>query len=368
MSTAFRWACTIQSWGPTGDLLAEDVPFISGVLSWDVSSKAVPEQCTLTVSRYSVVDGKRFDWMPGADVQHPLATFGQTLTISVTITSTVTGEEWVTPLARVRVQSWSDSRDGIQVEAVGMLQVAADDSLQVPQSPDAEATLISEFARLLPGTLAVTVGDGVDDRPAEPGTQWSGPRLDALYDIADSLPARLRTDEDGNVVMLLPQLEEVPVPEQTYRDGEVSRDGAMPTLISAPRSDTRDGIVNSITVVSNYTDADDTNASVTVEQTTGPFAVDTYGRVSESWSSEQITSEKEALAAGRARLASGLRPARTVEVTTSPDPRVEPDDAVEIVRDDVRRRGYVLGVSLDLTGMSEMSITVGITSELGDNR
>ncbi|WP_402465807.1 hypothetical protein [Isoptericola aurantiacus] len=366
MGTAYRWRSTIQSWGPTGDLLAEDVPLVAGDLSWDVASRGVPEQLTLTVPRYSTVDGDRFDWLPQEDVTHPLATFGQTLTISVTIASTVTGEEYVTPLARVRVQSWDEDEAGqVTVTGVGMLQTAADDVLQVPQSPDEDSTMVSEFARLLPGSLAVAVSDDVTDRACLPGTQWAGPRLDALYDIADALPARLRTDEDGNVVMLLPQLEDVPVPVQTYRDGEIDAGTGMATLISAPRADTRDGIVNSVTVLSNYTSADGTVANVVVEQTTGPFAVDSYGRVSEAWTSEQIGSEVEAMAAGKARLAAGLRPARTVAVQVAPDPRIEVDDPLAVVRDGIERRGYVLAASLDLTGQTATTLTVGITSEIG---
>ncbi|MGW8565649.1 hypothetical protein [Isoptericola sp. NPDC055881] len=363
MASVYRWRTVIQSWSPMGDLLSDDVPIIDGSISWDVAARAVHEQVSITVPRYTAVGGRRFDWMPGADVAHPLATFGQTLTIAVVITSTVTGEEWVTPLARVRVQAWEEDEEGtVQVTCVGRLQAAVDDVLQVPQSPDEEATLVSEFARLLPDTLSVTVDDAVVDRAALPGTQWAGSKLDALYDIADAIPARLRMDADGDV-QLLPTLPDAPEPEGVYRDGEPRGQAGMPTLISAPRSDTRDGIVNSVTVLSQHSQDGGAAASVMVEQTTGPFAVATYGRVTESWTSEQIESAEQALAAGRERLAAGLRPARTVQMQVAPDPRVEPDDALTALRDGVERIGYVLAVSLDLLGKTAMSITLSIASE-----
>lgn len=374
MTAAFFWRYSVQAWGPNGDLLAEDVPLLSGPLSWDVSSRGVPEQAELVVPRYSAVNGERFDWLPQDDTEHPLATFGQTLSFSVTVESIVTGESWVSALARARVQDWAEGDDGsVLVSVVGILQRAADDVMTTTESPDEDATLVSEFARLLPGSLAVTVGDDVEDRPCLPGTQWPTNRLEALYEIADALPARLRTDEDGNVVMLLPQLDDVPIPVAVYRDGESTAEvvGAddevhrMTTLVSAPRADTRDGVVNSVTVLSNYSGEDGATASVLVEQTTGPFAVATYGRVSEAWSSEQIGSEAEALASGRARLASGLRPARTMQVSIAPDPRIEVDDPVEIVRDGRTRRGYVLSASIDLLGREPTTLTVGITSDIG---
>jgi hypothetical protein len=368
LRSVFGWACRIQSWSPTGELLAADVPITSGTITWDVTRRAVPDQGTITVPRYTAVDGHRFDWWPHTDT-HPLAEIGNTLAISAVIWSAVSGRQWVTPLARLLIDQVEEDEAGqVKVAAVGLLQRAADDKLLVAQSPDQTSTLLGEIARLLPGSLALRA-TGVADRGCQPGTQWSGSRIDALYSLADALPALLRSGATGDVVVL-PPLPDVPALCAVYRDGEVRRgpvvDGVrsdMPTLISAPRTRTRDGVVNSITVTSQVVTDGIPAAYVVVEQATGPFAVDTYGRVNAAWTSEQITTQDEALAAGAHQLATGLRPARTMQVQAAPDPRSEVDDPVEVIRDGVRRTGWVLAQTLDLTGTTPMTLTVGVVDE-----
>ncbi|PZR55218.1 hypothetical protein DNL40_02285 [Xylanimonas oleitrophica] len=362
MSSGYRWEPSIQAWHPELGMLAAQVPILSGSVSWDVAGKGVPESCTLTVPRYSVEDGRRRDWLPGDDTAHPLATYGQWLALAVVVTSAVTGTQYVTRLAACRVQAWEEQDDGsVRVSGVGLLQRATDDQILVPRSPGPGSTLASELRRMLPAGMVALIDPALPSIDVTPGKQWSGDRLAALYEIADTWPARMRPDADGNV-QLLPPLPDSPAPVVTYRDGEPTRDGAMPTLVSAPRAGSRTGVFNSWTVMSSITGDDGQPLARTepIEATAGPYAVATYGRVNAAWSSDLITSEAQAYAAGRKKLAEGLRPARVVDVQIAPDPRPEPDDAVRVVRDGVTRTGYVLGGTVDLLGATPTSLTVGV--------
>lgn len=346
------WSTVISSW-LDGEVLAETVPILAGRITASADQE-VPERLTFTVPRW---DGR--DWYPGNNPLHPLARFGQELDVQIVVRSAVTGIEHETRIGRFRIQSWSDGDDGgpISVEAVGRLQKAADDRLVLPLAPRASGTLATEFERLLPDGLTLQVDQGLTDRACPQGMEWAEDRLAALYEIADAWPARLRTDQWGQIV-LLPPLPEIPAPIVTLTDGEGG------TVVSVPRTDTRDQTYNRIVARAQSTEvAGLPPTQAVVSQETGPMStLGPYGVVTKLWSSPLITTLEQARAAGQKMLLDSLRPSRTLPVTLVPDPRLDLDDPVEVWRDGIRYWGYITAYDLPLTvkdGAMRIDVAIG---------
>lgn len=357
------WAPVVESWLGGALLTPEPIPVLSGRVTATVGSQ-VPERLVFTVPAVSVVGGRSFSWHPGNDPEHPLARFGQELTVSIMVGSAVTGAEYGTRIGRFLVVRWQERPDGsIEVEAAGLLQRAAEDRLTAPVSPRPTGTLLSEFRRLLPAGMAVGVADGLTDRGCPRTMEWAEDRLAALYEIADAWPARLRVDPWGQVA-LLPPLPDTPAPVLSLTDGERG------TVVGAPIFDTREQVYNR--VVARATDSDDPKKpplQVVVDQTTGPMRVGgPYGTVTRFWSSPLITNSLQARSAGAKILADSLRPSRVIPVEHAPDPRIDLDDPVEVIvgkgtRDQRREWGYVVGYDMPLTvadGAMRTDVGVGV--------
>lgn len=348
LATAARWGVRVASWqGP--DLRAEDIPVAAGV--WDVSaSRQVPELLDLTVPA-----GSRGEWIPGADPEHPLARYGQTLDVTVVVADAAGRREWEVPLGRAVIQDWSAPDPGdVEVKASGVLQRVADDRLPSPESPDSTATLISEFRRLI--TPGIPVEVLVDDRAAPQSFTWDEDRLGALYDIADSLPATLKVTAEGGVLLDAPLPATVPAPVITWTDGEGG------TVVSAPRSDTRTDAYNAVVARGQASDPDAAAVQAEAQVTEGPMAVGgPYGPVRRFYASPLLTTTGQCLAAAQSILATSVVPSRTVTVTCASDPRVELWDPVAAVRDGVTYHGWVVAYRLPLTvAGGPMTVQIGI--------
>ncbi|WP_182112883.1 hypothetical protein [Actinotalea sp. JY-7876] len=335
----------IQSWRG-GHLLAEQVPVTSGRATASVTQE-VPERLTLRVPRW---DGR--DWLPGKDHEHPLARYGQELAVSVMLWSAVTGAEYQTRIGRYLITEW-DYDDGgeLVVAAEGLLRRVADDRLPAPSAPRAGATLISEARRLMPPGMAAGFDQRLEDRNCPTSMEWAEDRLGALYEIADAWPARLRTDAWGQA-QFRPALPDVATPVATLKDGERG------TVVGVARTDGR-GAPNRVVARSS---ASGVEVQAIAEQTTGPMATSgPYGTVTEFFSSPLLRNRSAAQAAANTRLRSRLLPTRTVPVTCVPDPRLDLDDAVEVIRDGVRDWGFVVGYDLPLTvADGAMRLDVGV--------
>ena len=340
----------VQSWRG-GSLLAESVPVLRGSVTASVTQD-VPERLTLRVPRF---DGR--DWLPTASTAEtdPLGKFGQELSVSVVVWSSVTGAEYETRIGRYVITDWKyDDRSGvITVSADGMLRRVADARLTTATAPRSGGTLVSEARRLLlPGMGAGFTG--LADRACPQSMEWSEDRLAALYEIADAWPARLRTDQWGQF-QFLPPLAPVPSPVVSLTDGERG------TVIGVDRSDTRDGAYNQVVARSS-------GAGVEVqgiaEQTSGPMSTSgPYGPVTKFFASPLLTTQAQAQAAAQTNLRASLLPTRTIPVELVPDPRIDLDDAVEVWRDGARDWGYVVSYDLPLTvADGAMRMDVGVAA------
>lgn len=339
-----------------GQLLAAEVPISSGRITGKVDDDII-ETLTLTVPRFAApVEGAdQIDWRPGDDARHPLGRYGQQLDVTIVVTSVVNKDVWETRRGRYQIKDWDDDDDGnISVKAESLLARPRDHKLRAPISPT--GTFATEAQRLVPDGMGVEFDAALVDRTCPSAMAWSEGRLEALQEIARAWPALLRIDPWGQVLFKAP-LPSVPSPVLTLRDGEGG------TLIRAPRRDSREGAPNMVIVYSGSTDSADVVGVAAI--TAGPMSIyGDYGVVAKKWSSSTIETEAQAQAAARVDLANSSRPAQSVPVTIAPDPRIEMDDAIEILRTGDQRRlwGWVTGYDIPLTAADgAMRIDVGVT-------
>jgi len=307
---------------------------------------------TLSVPRFT----PDMDWRPGSNPSHPLARFGQELTVTITVGSSVSTDTWDTRIGQFLITDWADDDFGnITVTATGRLRRVQDGKLTPPIQPRSGGTLVSEARRLLPVGVSATFDAALTDRACPASMSWSEGRLDALQEIADAWPALLRTDAWGQVWFKAP-LAATPVPVLTISDG------ARGTVTAVPRADTRADAYNRVVARSSATGSEDVQA--VVDQLTGPLATSgPYGVVTKVWSSPLLASVASATAAASTMLANNLRPAQTLQITCAPDPRADLDDAVAVVREGTTTWGWVVGYDLPLTvGDGAMRVDVGVAA------
>ena len=344
LSGAAGWWPVVQSWYG-GRLIAADVPVLRGRVAASTTTD-VQQRLTMTVPRW---DGR--DWLPRA-TDDPLARFGQELQVSIVVWSAVTGNTWTTRVGRFLITD-TDLDDGastieVRGEAVGLRRMR-DARLTGSTVPAEGGTLVSEARRLMPAGVSASIAAGLVDRPV-PSMEWTSDRLAAVREIADAWPALLRADEWGQVALRAP-LPAVPSPVLSLRDGMPYR--GLPgdprgTVIGAARSDTRDGAYNEVVARSSGTSGDEVVA--VARQTTGPMSVTgPYGPVTREWASPLIDSQATAQASAETMLTNSLAPSRVLPVTHVPDPRIDLDDPVEVIRDGVTDWGWVVGYDLPLT-------------------
>ncbi len=349
LASAASWGCRVSSW-LGGSLLSGDVPVLSGRVS-ATTSQVVPERISFTVPPSTVEAGRTVDWLPG-DPGAPLGRYGQV----VDVTITVGGVD--ARVGRYLLTQWQEQDDGsVQVDGAGLLQTAEDDRLLTATGPRDGGTLKSEFLRLLPSYMTASFGVGLADRAVPRTMEWDENRLDDLYKITDSWPARLRTDPWGQVQVLSP-LPAIPVPVLTIRDGEGG------TLIGAPVSDSRDGAYNVFVARSS---ADGVEAQAVARVMSGPMDLSgPYRPVPKFFASPLLLTEAQCLAAAVTMRDESVRQSRIRKVTFVPDARVDLDDPVEIITGwgtsrEVREVGYVVGYDHPLTvadGPSRIDVAI----------
>lgn len=354
LAGACLWRPRVTSW-LGGRLLAAQVPILGGKVTAKTTDDVL-EQLTITVARIAApeVDADVIDWRP-TSTDAPLARFGQTLDVSIIVTSVVTGQTWETRIGRYQIKDWDDDDAGvITVKGESLIARPRDDKLLALTSP--AGTFTSEVRRLLPPGMGVSFDPALTDRAVPQSMSWSTDRWKNLSEIAAAWPALVRIDEWGQLIFRAP-LPAVPVPALTLRDG----DGG--TLITAPRADSRSDAYNLVIATSSSTDAADVQGVAAV--TAGPMSINgPYGAVVKEWSSPLLENIAQANASAATMLANSVRPAQSIPVTIAPDPRLQLDDPVEVLRgDDTPLWGWVTGYELPLTAKDgAMRIDVGTPS------
>jgi len=324
LSSAFSWEARVDSW--LGRTWLGRVPVKAGSVTW-TTSQQVQGTLSLTVPRIGAVsqdEGAR-DWTPLAP-DSPLAAMGQVLHVQVTVASLVSTDRWDIPLGRFLITQWEVGATDIRITGKSLFQRLEDDRLTSPTVPYSGGTLASELRRLVGGHMGVIVSDALTNRPC-PSMSWGESRIDAIYEIADAWPARLREGPDG-VLYVLP-----PVPAITERPETTLTDGEAGTVIGVTRQGSRAGIFNRIVARGQeQDDAGQPRFQAIIDQTTGPLRTSgPYGIVTRFFSSPLITSKQAALNSATTMLATSVRQKTTVPVTHTPNPTLTLDTPVELI-------------------------------------
>lgn len=324
LSSAFSWEARVDSW--LGRTWLGRVPVKAGSVTW-TTSQQVQGTLSLTVPRIGAVsqdEGAR-DWTPLAP-DSPLAAMGQVLHVQVTVASLVSTDRWDIPLGRFLITQWEVGATDIRITGKSLFQRLEDDRLTSPTVPYSGGTLASELRRLVGGHMGVIVSDALTNRPC-PSMSWGESRIDAVYEIADAWPARLREGPDG-VLYVLP-----PVPALTERPETTLTDGEAGTVIGVTRQGSRAGIFNRIVARGQeQDDAGQPRFQAIIDQTTGPLRTSgPYGIVTKFFSSPLITSKQAALNSATTMLATSVRQKTTVPVTHTPNPTLTLDTPVELI-------------------------------------
>ena len=324
LSSAFSWEARVDSW--LGQTWLGRVPVKAGSVTW-TTSQQVQGTLSLTVPRIGAVsqdEGAR-DWTPLAP-DSPLAAMGQVLHVQVTVASLVSTDRWDIPLGRFLITQWEVGATDIRITGKSLFQHLEDDRLTSPTVPYSGGTLASELRRLVGGHMGVIVSDALTNRSC-PSMSWGESRIDAIYEIADAWPARLREGPDG-VLYVLP-----PVPAITERPETTLTDGDAGTVIGVTRQGSRAGIFNRIVARGQeQDDAGQPRFQAIIDQTTGPLRTSgPYGIVTRFFSSPLITSKQAALNSATTMLATSVRQKTTVPVTHTPNPTLTLDTPVELI-------------------------------------
>lgn len=332
------------------EVLASSVPLAGGSVTFDSTSDTI-ESGTVAVSVWA--DGRV--WIPGADPRHPLGKYGQQLFLTAVMTAGHLSAS--TPLGVFKIQDWGEDDSEVTVSIDGPLKAVQEARLTSPTAPRKDGTFTSELRRLMVAGVPVTIDPAVVDRDCPASFTWDEDRLAAVYDLIDAWPARLTPDGLGGLTVI-PDLPTTVTPVLTFENN--ADDG---TLVSAPRSDTREGIYNHVVARAQSDEADAPIVQGEAMITSGPYSVNgPYGDVPRFYSSPALETVAQCESAASSLLTTSLLRSRTVTVTTPVDPRVELFDPVQVARDGAVMLGYVLAITLPLVP-GDMTLTVGIVSD-----
>ena len=348
LASTAEWECRIGSW-LGGEYLGE-VPISEGTITWS-KNRDVPGTISLKVPE---IDEDGTSWNPGGDPTHPLARYGQELTVDITVRDPVSRVEESFEMGRYLITAW-DADEDIAVEGESLFKRIEDDRFLAPMSSRHGALLASEARRLVPGSLPVSIDAGLPAR-ACPARSWDESRTDALLEVADAWPARIRETRDG-VIAFLPPLPEVPLPELHYTDG------LNGTMVKAPIFDAREGIYNIVVVRGQETTEDGLPSFQAVSrQTSGPLDCNgPYGAVPKFFSSPLITTKAQAVQAADSMRKNSVRSTKVRKVTCAPDPRPWIDTPVALTinqstLEELTEWGFISGFTLDLLAAQDMTI------------
>lgn len=350
---SLTWEPIVSSW--LGTRWLADIPVAGGSVAWS-TRREIPGSLDLTVPKFapSHPGMPAQDWLPVGE-NHPLAAMGQVLSVSIRVSTLVSGRSWLIPQGRMLITESSEEAGRIRVQGESLTRYIVGDRFPSPMATRPGGTLKSEVRRLVPPQLGVSFDRWLEDRWV-PTLSWDESRIAALAALAKAWPARLREDGVGIIRFLTP-LAYSGHPDVTLTDG------VNGTVVSAYRTQTRDGIHNAVVARGQETDSERPAVQAEAMQQTGPYAVDRFGVERKFFSSPLLTTIAAVEKAAATVLADSIRPARTIPVVAAPDPRIQLDSKIEIVTDaglptERRRMGWVSGYQMPLTPAESMRIDV----------
>lgn len=238
----------------------------------------------------------------------------------------------------------------VTIGASGLEQVVADDKFTAPYSTRSAVGSITSIRLLIQSSIPdAVVTSSLSDVTLGPCTWDTGDdRWAAVQELATAAGAEVWADPDGIWhVEPLPDLLTAPVAWEIAAD-----EGGV--MIEAAAGWSRDGMYNVVIASGENTESGTAPVSATAEDDdpTSPTYVDgPFGRVTYLYSSPTLTNTPRAQAAADALLAQAIKPAATADITSLPNPLLEPGDVIRAVYGSGRRdlhqvQGYTIGLGL----------------------
>lgn len=334
-----------------GVLTASNIPVQAGSVTVDRGSK------TRRALSLTVADPAYLPW----DATDKLAAYGQQLVVQRGIRFSDGSEEWV-PLGTFRINEPSgDVLYGpVTVTGASLECVVIDDKFQAPATTRGQSTCVDAITTLirqtLPDAVIVNLTSGARN-PTVAIADWDAgaDRWDAVVQIATAMQAEIYVDAQNRFVITdLPNL----------TTGTVAWDiaeGEGGTLISSARSMPRTAVYNAVVATGENTASAIAPVSATAKDTDpssptrwgGPF-----GKVTKFISSALWTTVGACQAAAEYALFDAIAPSVQESIDSLPNPALEGNDIVRLVRAGRKERALVQSLTVPLTATEDFSITL----------
>lgn len=285
---------------------------------------------------------------------------GHELALTTTVWTLSRRRRWVVPMGRFLVMSIEPSAGQLRVTAAGLLQRVASHLRGVPGATATASPMMGEVGRILAEDgLDVSFDPRLPGRSLPSGFGWGSDRLKSLHELVQAWPARVVMDGRGVVRILPPPDASAPV--LTWTDGEpgprVAHDLWDPsmshTLISAPETVSREGVVNHVIVKVPGQQGEDgeqlPDRYVELAKRDGRYAVQRYGWVSKLVESDAITSLGQAQSVAAEEISKAGRRSWVVDVDAVPTWQPELGDAVAVRQGGETLPGVLAGLDMPLT-------------------
>ncbi|MGY1439540.1 DUF5047 domain-containing protein [Streptomyces reniochalinae] len=238
----------------------------------------------------------------------------------------------------------------VDIKASGLEAVVADDKFVEAYSTRGGVTAVTAITGLIQAAIpgAVIVAFATDQVIGVRTWDAEGDRWAAVQECATAIGAECYADADGVFVIAeLPDMLTAPISWQVDA-------GDRGALVSATRGYSRDGIYNWVTARGENTEEDTppVSAYAADEDPTSPtYVYGAFGRVPTFYSSATLTTTTLAQAAANKLLRDSLKPNATADLSSVPNPCLEPGDILRVTygsgdRDLLQVESF----SLDLVG------------------
>lgn len=246
----------------------------------------------------------------------------------------------------------------VSIAASGLEAIVADDKFLAPYSTRTNTAAVTAITGLIRETLPdAVISSTAPDTPLGPRT-WDaqGDRWAAVQELATAVGAECFADADGIFrVEPLPDLLEAPVAWEVAA-------GEGGALISVNRGWSRAGIYNVVVATGENSEAGTppvTGIAEDDDPTSPTYVGGPFGRVPRFYSSPTLTTMNAAQGAANKLLADGRKPAFTADISSLPNPLLEPGDVIRAIHGDGRRTLYqIQSLTVDLAPGGEFSLTL----------
>lgn len=265
------------------------------------------------------------------------------------------GSEEVAPVGVFRVDDvqGDPDRGPVTISGSGLEAVIADDVLKAPVTVlSASTTAVGGIQQLILATMpnAVIINRAVDATVGTMSWDQQANRWDACQTLATALGAEIYCDAAGQFII-------APLPDLTGGSvvWEVAA-GEGGVLVSANRGMSRVGVYNSVTAYGENVTDNAAPVQATVEDTdpsSPTYVGGPFGRVTTFYNSATLTTTALCTSAATQKLKDSLKPNAIADITSLPNPLLEPGDVIRVIYADGTRELHQVSafpLSLDTAG------------------